>query len=345
MGGEASASGAGGGSSRPVLSAATTVVELPSLPEGTVLDPSWEGTPGAIAGQRKIEGVKLVRQVQSYGGGHQQVFIQIERVEPTLPVTPPDAAAPAQDHAERTTALRSSGLCLASAPSPAPRRSKGAPRSNDDAPSWETIGLSKQTTLVMPDGPSTRTQRVQQLHLEQLVVTPAGPALESRDAWVDSSTGGARVHATAHLPLRDLGGTPQGLHLFAARHGDEVVFVAQTAPTSQNVFLSRDGRGNRKTSCDHLVVRLPLRRGMSEFASLHVLARISDASKNEVSALRHDEAANDEAANAEAPRPVRGRGGILSRVGQVMLSESWEPAESTPLVSFSTGWSGREHAD
>jgi hypothetical protein len=207
----------------------------------------------------------------------------------------------------------------------------------DDAPpaGWDS-GMASQMQLMRAtsgEGTFPMNDRVQQLHVERLVKTPGGMALDSRDAWVDVQTGGARIRATAHLPLRDLGSTALGLHLYAGRTASEVVFVATRTIARSNLFVERKDQGAQMSNCGHLSVRLDVKRGLSEMAAFQTLAEIADPA--EVAARRDSD-------NAEL-QPRSPSENKRTRLGRIVVSSAWEPGDKGPLVAFSEGWTSRTH--
>ena len=269
---------------------ASTTVAVDSLPQGEVLSIDWTGQPGSLARTARVVGVRVAAPRRS-----DEEWVV-------------DVGASNEDQ-------RVTSACFDSA------QRSGPPASVTESSRWSAMDVA--TGLSLADG-SAGYYRVGQLHIEELVHQPAGVVLRTRDAWLDVVDGGARVHATARLPLRDL--VPQGLHLYAGRTGDDVVFVVERTVVSLSVVVSGqvDPRGD--TDCAHVAIRMGGKRGMSSTVLVDTVALLPDASSDEVAPPA------DGSKTEEAPR---------ERAGHVALSWSWEPADPAPLVAVSSGWSSR----
>ncbi len=320
--------------SRPTgpLSRATNQISLAELPQGQLLEQSWQGRPSALPAGGKVDGVKIERVVQ-HSGTRSHVVIKI---------TDPDIV---QDGTVSREDMNLSARCMDTADQDyrgerleQQKKNKEQPDADEDdnrpnerwsaGMNWEGQMRRSERGEGAP-----RNDRVQQLHVEELVPTPQGLALDSRDVWVDASTGGARVRATAHLPLRDLGLSPIGVHLYAARAGEQVIFVARQTKGTSSVFAGRKDETTQSMSCGHITMRLDVKRGMSEMGMFQTIARMPG---------EDEQRAAEDKAKAEEPRiPDDTSGSGRTRLGRMIVSSTWEQGDPGPLVSFSSGWADR----
>jgi hypothetical protein len=342
------------------LSRVSIDVPLASLPQGKLLDQDWSGTPAALPAGGKIAGVTLKRSNERYGLRTQSI-IQIEDAKPTAAAGASDTDGE-EDHSTPGRQM----LCLDTAnvdnhrgPTRMVRRGRGRLvteklEGDDQPPDHWTGGMTTETQLMRSqdgDGKFQLKDRVQQLHIEQLVLGAQGPVLESRDFWIDVQSGGAREHATAELPLRDLGERAVGVHLYAGRVGGEVVFVATQSKAARHLFAMRKDEGASMTNCGHLSVRLDVKRGMSEMAAFETQIEMRDASpakadEDEAKASAGADDANDfrnGKARTSPTDPQDTTPITRTRLGRIALSTSWEPSDAGPLLSFSESWSNRPH--
>ncbi len=318
------------------IARASTQVAFADLPQGQVLDQDWKGRPASLPAGGKIDGVTIKRTNPSYGKARpKQVVIGI-----TDPDVVRDGTVDGED-------MNLNGRCLATANMDMRAERLGRAKKNHEQLSPEdeelqegerwSAGMNTQDSLQryqQSDGVA-RNDRVQQLHIEELVPTAQGLVLESRDVWVDAVTGGARLRATAHLPLRDLGVSPVGVHLYAARTVDQVVFVAKQLKGASSVFAGRKDESTQTMSCGHIALRLDVKRGMSEMATLQALVKIED-----------DEATRAAEAKAKTEdAPVDSQPFTRSRLGRMILSSTWEPGDPGPLISFSGAWADRARSE
>lgn len=340
------------------LSRVSIDVPLASLPQGKLLDQDWSGVPAALPAGGKVAGVTLKRSSERYGA-RSQTILQIEETKPKV--------APGEDAAEASASRVSpASLCFDTAnvdshsgSTRKVRRGRGPVVTEkvegDDQPldPW-TGGMTTDTQVMRSQdvyGKFPLKDRVQQLHIEQLVLGAQGPVLESRDAWIDVQSGGARVHATAELPLRDLGERAIGVHLYAGRVGGEVVFVATQSKAARHLFAVRKDEGSSMTNCGHLSVRLDVKRGMSEMADFETQIEMREASAakgdddNAKAAAGADDAndfrngkARTSPTDPQDPTPI-----ARTRLGRIAVSTSWEPSDAGPLLSFSESWANRPH--
>ena len=334
------------------LTFATVVVPLASLPEGQLLDQTWSERPAALPAGGHIAGVKLHREKTSYGAPGQTI-LEIAEAD--------DDLAKADDRAPRPESLCFDTARFDSRSGAAHRVTRGratkltVTTQDDDEPKahWSG-GMTTRTQLLrqrdsqgraaLDDRRAAAAHRAARHH-------GAGPALESRDFWVDVDSGGSRLRATARLPLRDLGERSIGLHLFAARAGGEVVFVAGQSPSSRNLFAMRKDEGAQMTNCGHLSVRLDVKRGMSEVAAFETMLTLPEPVNAESEAkAKTDHAQVDDAedfrngkARAATPATSVQPPTTRTRVGRIFFDTSWEPNEAAPLLSFSESWGNRAH--
>jgi hypothetical protein len=316
------------------IARASTEVTFADLPQGQVLDQDWNGRPAWLPAGGKIDGVTIKRVTQKYGKRQQVAFT----------VTDADVVRDGTVDGEE---MNLNGRCLASANMDtraerlARAKKNNEPLSPEDEEAQESerwaAGMNTQDSLQryqQSDGVA-RNDRVQQLHIEELVPTAQGLALDSRDLWVDATTGGTRLRASAHLPLRDLGVSPVGVHLYAARTADQVVFVARQLKGASSVFAGRKDATIQPMSCGHIALRLDVKRGLSEMVTLQSLVKIEDEE-----AIR---AAEAKAKTEDAP--VDSQPFTRTRLARMTLSSTWEPADSGPLIAFSGAWADRPRND
>ena len=154
--------------------------------------------------------------------------------------------------------------------------------------------------------------------------------------------------------MRDLGVAPIGLHLYAGRSGDEVIFVASQTASSQNLFVERKDEGAQATNCGHLAVHLDVKRGLSEMASFQTLTRIpaEDEKKEKANNAKASPEADAEAAakfkagealDVKTEAPPSSSPDRRARLGRISVSSTWETGDPGPLLAFSQGWASRIH--
>ena len=341
------------------LSRASIDVPLASLPQGQLLDQDWRGMPAALPAGGKLAGVTFKRSLERYGP-RMQVMVQIEETKPKA-----EAVVIADDPDGNPSAPRPDSLCFDTAnvdnhsgATRMVRHGRGGfvtqkLEGDDQPPDHWTGGMTTETQVARSqdgEGNFPLKDRVQLLHIEQLVLGAQGPVLESRDAWVDAQTGGARVRATAQLPLRDLGERAIGVHLYAGRVGDEVVFVATQSRIARHLLGMRKDEGASMSNCGHLSLRLDVRRGMSEMAELETQIQLRDVTPAEADEDKAKAAADEDAndfrngkARTSPTEPQDTTPITRTRLGRIALSTSWEPSDKGPLVSFSETWANRFH--
>lgn len=226
---------------------------------------------------------------------------------------------------------------------------------------WPPANTKHPTVMLKSAVPAAARSRgfhmggVTAVHREELVMAGGHSKLLVTDAWIDPQTLGVRLIGSHTLPLRRVATGPGNVAVYAFRDGHDVHFIVTPPeppkmardkqglvagvkgmlhlPSSSigmaSMFVSRMTRqltvsgsdGNMGSSdCGHLRVRLSATPGHGEAAT--VLARVA------LPPLGSDDPKTRE---------------VRLRSLAIQLSISQTPSESTPALSVSFGWAGREH--
>lgn len=182
-------------------------------------------------------------------------------------------------------------------------------------PTWAEEAKAPDWAGNLTAAVNVNASQVVLVHGERLIPGGKGLLLESRDAWVDARTHGARLITVATLPLLTLGEVPGNVRLLAGRERGraQVVLVGDRDLSGGSAPLEgTDSRGGRlSTECAFVRVALDAERGDADSATL-----FGDAS------IPSDES-------------VR----ILRRF-RVHASVSWLSRDPGPVLAWTFGWAG-----
>jgi hypothetical protein len=164
---------------------------------------------------------------------------------------------------------------------------------------------------------------VMPFRIERLVEAEGGAAaLEVQDVWVDPATQGARVHASARLPLTRLAADP-GLAVYGLRAGAALHVVV---PTTQAATIVDAEGGFRTAQCAHARAPMdPPARGHGAMLQILAFPRPEEAPIPWA----------DPRATLERPRSISVSLTQLSRDPAPILSVrmAWARAGSTPRAA------------
>ncbi len=184
--------------------------------------------------------------------------------------------------------------------------------------------------------------KVQAMHAERLVIDGERAVLETRDAWVDPLTRGARLVKKTDLPMARVASLVGGVSVFASRSEGRVQFVVHAPKRGQSggwgagLLAERsDGESANSQQCDHLRVALSATKGDADTATVQLQAVLSD----EPSQTRQ---AQELQAMPQAPGRMRE---LRVREMAVHLSSSWLSKDPAPVLSVVAGWRSRERRE
>jgi hypothetical protein len=237
---------------------------------------------------------------------------------------------------------------------------------DDDRPfDWsEGLGPSASIWASQPFSGATAAPALTAVHLERLSVSADGTtaSLEATDAWIDTTTRGARLVAKSTLPLKQIGTLAGGRKIFAGR--DEradgrrgVQFVITRGQDTLAAQLGRmfarrlDGDVVQDSGCAHFRMGIPLTKdGESALVSTSVMLPSLDG--KEAPTLAQLQGVRQRGARANrvvttpfGSRPISDepeeRELRLRDVG-IQLSVSQTSRDKEPVISVSQRWLARE---
>lgn len=184
--------------------------------------------------------------------------------------------------------------------------------------------------------------KVQAMHAERLIITGDRAVLETRDAWVDPLTRGARLVKKTDLPMRRVASLVGDVSVFATRSDGRVHFVVHAPKRGQSggwgagLLAERsDGESANSQQCDHLRVGLSAAKGDADSATVQLQVVLADDASQTPQALKLQAMAN---------APVRIRE-LRVREMAVHLSSSWLSKDEAPVLSVVAGWRSRERRE
>jgi hypothetical protein len=202
------------------------------------------------------------------------------------------------------------------------------------------------------------------VHLERLSVSADGTtaSLEATDAWIDTTTRGARLVAKSTLPLKQIGTLAGGRKIFAGR--DEradgrrgVQFVITRGQDTLAAQLGRmfarrlDGDVVQDSGCAHFRMGIPLTKdGESALVSTSVMLPSLDGKEAPTLAQLQGVPQRRARANRVVATPFGSRTISdepeerelrLREVG-IQLSVSQTSRDKEPVISVSQRWLARE---
>lgn len=184
--------------------------------------------------------------------------------------------------------------------------------------------------------------KVQAMHAERLVITGDRAVLETRDAWVDPITRGARLVKKTDLPMVRVAALVGGVSVFATRSEGRVQFVVHAPKRGQSggwgagLLAERsDGESANSQQCDHLRVGLSAAKGDADSATVQLQVVLADEASQTPQALKFQ-------AMTDAPVRIRE---LRVREMAVHLSSSWLSKDEAPVLSVVAGWRSRERRE
>ncbi len=184
--------------------------------------------------------------------------------------------------------------------------------------------------------------KVQAMHAERLVISGDHAVLETRDAWVDPLTRGARLVKKTDLPMARVASLVGGVSVFASRGGGRVQFVVHAPKRGQSggwgagLLAERsDGENANSQQCDHLRVGLSAEKGDADSATVQLQVVLADEASQTPQALKFQ-------AMAEPPARLRE---LRVREMALHLSSSWLSKDEAPVLSVVAGWRSRERKE
>ena len=194
----------------------------------------------------------------------------------------------------------------------------------------------------------------QALHVERLMVDPNGSAsMRFTDAWLDTSTLGARLIREANLPLAKVAKGPSGVTVFAARDTaqDAIHFVVHTPRSERDAsaigtrhFMVMRGGQMGNSDCGFARISLRNAPGAGESGAVQIEVVLpgdkAEAQEPERPIKRAALAAllGKPFAPSKPPTPRE----IRVRTLMVHMSVSQGASGKEPVASVSFGWQGRE---
>lgn len=198
------------------------------------------------------------------------------------------------------------------------------------------------------------------MHQEKIIVGEDKKArLEVTDAWVDPVTHGVRLIGRATMPLERIGSAWHGVKLYAAR-GDKVVHVVarrdrpkeltNDQPTKQAEFrvqnalrqqmVVHNAAGEQdSTQCSFAHVTLKAQLGAAETALFETNTVFVDPPEPKSDKEKVDE---DVMGFGSFGRMQENGPGIRVRPFRATVSSTWSSRDTSPVISVSFGWAGRE---
>jgi hypothetical protein len=198
------------------------------------------------------------------------------------------------------------------------------------------------------------------MHQEKFVLQEDKKArLEIVDAWVDPVTHGVRLIGRATVPLERIGSAHHGVKLYAAK-GDKVVHVVarRDRPKEMNVdqpskqaefrmmnamrqqMVVHNAAGEQdSTQCGFGHVTLKAQQGAAETAMFETNTVFLDPPEPKSDKEKADE---DMFGFGSFGRPQDNGPGIRVRPFRATVSSTWSSRDTSPVISVSFGWAGRE---
>ena len=196
---------------------------------------------------------------------------------------------------------------------------------------------------------------VRAIHLERLSVQGDQATLEATDAWLDLDTQGSRLAGSSTAKLAKVSAGPNGFALFGLREPNngpvDFVVSAPLAPTVDPKMAggqrSLDGIARRmqgelpggsmlNSSCGHARFSMSIKPGLGDTATVVANAFLPPAADDDDDSTSGTEGMSKEfieqmRAHQQRTRPVA-----------LDVSISQLESESSPLLSVTFGWAGRD---
>ncbi len=184
--------------------------------------------------------------------------------------------------------------------------------------------------------------KVQAMHAERLVINGDRAVLETRDAWVDPLTRGARLVRKTDLPMARVASLVGGVSVFASRGEGRVQFVIHAPKRGQSggwgagLLAERsDGESANSQQCNHLRVGLSASKGDADSATVQLQVVLADEPSQTPQALQLR-------AMSQSPMQMHE---LRVREMAVHLSSSWLSKDEAPVLSVVAGWRSRERKE
>jgi hypothetical protein len=218
---------------------------------------------------------------------------------------------------------------------------------------WST-NLTPTLPLEYSTTRATGSGVVRPVHAERFVTDAAGkPTLETVDAWVDAATLGVRLIGRTTVPLARIAVAPEGLEVYGARSGSNVLVVVHTVDhpvsstaaterlreTTRSLQIELPGEGSANSDCGLAHYVLHGQKGAAEMVSFQGVAVLPALEGDrDASSLPKLPPGMDDDEGIKAARALLG---LRFRTLRATVSASQTSTDQDPVVSVAFGWTSK----